>query len=114
MSLLIAATIAAYFALGWWLAKRDLPRAWAVARKEHGDPDDRAIGDLNQKHALRDVKASTTVTLLFWPVALPARAFNGALTRTVTGHDPREQEKRIREQATRIKELERELGIGQK
>ncbi|WP_017585497.1 hypothetical protein [Nocardiopsis ganjiahuensis] len=105
------AYLTAYFALGWWLAKRDLPRAWAAARKEHGDPNERVAGELNQKFALGDVKAATTITLFFWPVALPARAFNGAITRTATGHDPREQEKRLRAQADRIRELERELGI---
>ena len=100
--LLGTAYLAAYFAFGWWLAKRDLPRAWAVARKEWS----------TESSVLDSVKGQTAATFLFWPVVLPARAVNGALTRTVTDHDPREQDKRIREQATRIQELERELGIG--
>jgi len=98
----IAAYLAAYFALGWWLAKRDLPRAWAVARNEWSQ----------ESFILDSVKGQTIATFLCWPVVMPARALNRALTHTVAAHDPREKDRRIREQATRIKDLERELGIG--
>jgi len=94
--------LAAYFSIGWYLARRDLPRAWAAARKEY----------TKEKYVLARVKEDTTATLFFWPVVLPVRAFGGAVEKTAVEHDPREKDRRIREQEKRIAELERELGIG--
>ena len=105
----ITAYLAVYFAIGWWLAKRDLPRVWAVARKKYERYEDLALDR---------VKESTTFTFLFWPIRLPVRAFNGVLDSTVVSHDPREQVRQIEEARAQAKireryiaSLEKELDI---
>jgi hypothetical protein len=92
-----------YFAIGWRLAIRDMPRLWAEQRSEHPI--------LNDRFHKSEVKERAVFMVLFWPIRVPLLAANRALTGLVDAHDPREQEKRVRDQALRIRELEHELGI---
>lgn len=91
-----------YATIGVWLARRDLPRAWAHAREEWGD---------TGRYVLDSVKTQAACTFLFWPLLVPARAASRALGTAVTNADPAEQEKKLKEQAQYIRKLERDLGI---
>ena len=95
--------IATYITIGVWLARRDLPHAWARARREWSA----------EEHRLSSVKAQAVSMFLFWPFLVPFRAISAALGSAVAEGDPVEQEKRIQEQSDYIKRLERELGIGE-
>lgn len=94
--------VSAYLLLGWRLALRALPRAWEKARRAW-HYDDFALGS---------VKAQTLTMVLAWPVLLPVRAISDTMDRVVDEADPKVLARKLREREARIRELERELGIG--
>jgi hypothetical protein len=96
----VVAYLTAYFAIGWTLAKRDLPHLW-----------ERARGRRHSKGVIAsEVNSGTVLTLLFWPLRMP---FIFA-ARAATRFDPEVIEAERREQERRIAELERELRIGRR
>lgn len=106
---LVLAFLVAYCPLGWWAAKRELPRAWELAWKEYSNE-----GYFWEQRRLSLVKGRLTVTFLFWPVVLPTRVLNGKVNASLTETDPVEVNKKLRKQRRYIEQLERELGIGDK
>ena len=108
--LIVLAILAAYVGIGWWLAKRDMPKAWIRAREAWPRDDDLAWEGVIRQSA---------VTVFGWPVAVPARGAVGALVDAVDRADPkvrereiREREGQLREREAEIQRMERELGIG--
>lgn len=109
LNYLVLAFLVSYCPIGWWLAKREVPRAWRLAWKEH-DSERRSWDSWR----LSFVKSRLAVTFLFWPVVLPARALNGKIDNKLVETDPVEVNKKLRKQRRYIEQLERELGIGDK
>lgn len=103
----LAGYLAGYCLIGWWAAKREVPRTWELAWKEHANE-----GHFWDSWRLSFVKSRLTVTFLFWPVVLPARALNGKINSKLVESDPVETKKKLREQRRYIEQLERELGMG--
>jgi hypothetical protein len=99
------AYLTAYFAIGWHLAKRDLPSQWERARLAYSPK--RYGQDFSEKRAREIVTSGTLVTLFWWPFRLPyIRVANMAAR-----FDPQRIEADRVEQEKRIAELERELQI---
>ena len=95
VDLLIALFAAAvYLAVGWRIAVRSLPRAWANARSHWSFEDS----------ARESVIVQTVCMFLLWPVYLSIRTASARLGRVIDEGDP----ERLKD---RIAELERELGI---
>lgn len=109
MGYLILAAPAGYCLIGWWAAKRELPRAWELAWKEHDSE-----GHYWEKWRLSFVKGRLAITFLFWPVVLPARALSSKIDNRLSESDPAEIKAKLREQQKYIEQLERDLGIGGK
>jgi hypothetical protein len=101
--LLVVASLAAYFWIGWRQAVAGLPAAWDGARRAWDL-------DSNQRIFVRGRMITTT---LFWPLMLTGRAAIRKLDAIADAADPAALAARVREQDTRIAQLERELGIGQ-
>jgi hypothetical protein len=99
--LIIFGSVAAYLVAGWRIAIRNLPRAWAAARR-FWKMDDSIRGS---------VKAQTVVMILFWPVYLPALAIGRRLDSAVDAGDPQALREKLAERDARIAQLERELGL---
>jgi hypothetical protein len=106
--LIVLGCIVAYFTIGWWIAKRDMPRSWEEARREH----------LPEDEARNDVMAMAAWTVLLWPLVAPAWLIFDALSSAVDKADPETKalELKDREAAVTVREseiarLERELGI---
>lgn len=97
--LIVLASIAAYLGIGWLLAKRDMPRAWARARQ---------YWTFDDGYARRSVVKQTAAMVTLWPVVRPARAID----RVVDDADPKVRERELREREAEIRRMERELGIG--
>lgn len=100
------ASIAAYFAVGWSLAKWDMPRVWTAARGEWS----------HDSSARESVVMCSLLTLAFWPVRLPLVLLWRSISHAVDRNDPSVVEADLRQQVDdrdrRITQLERELGIG--
>ena len=102
MTLLIVLGIAVtYLAAGWFIAVRNLPRAWAHARRDW----------YFDSGITGSVKTQTVAMCLFWPLYLPLAVLSDHLTHVVEAADPEVAAEELRKQRARIKELERELGI---
>lgn len=100
-ALIALAGVAAYLAVGWRMAVRGLPVAWANARREwHLEATIRG-----------SVKAQTICMLLFWPVFLTVRAVSARLGTVIDAGDPVRLKAQVAERDARIAEMERELGI---
>lgn len=94
------AFLVAYFAVGWMLAVRDLPRIWERSRQRW----------TVESIVRSEVNAGTTMTLFFWPVRLPFIR----VAKFADRFDPKRIEAERREQDQRIADLERELRIGRR
>jgi hypothetical protein len=92
----------AYLMLGGVLAVRALPRAWRRARQIwHFDGSTRD-----------SVKAQTLVMVFAWPLLLLVRAISDTVDQVIDEADPKVLAGKLRDREARIRELERELGIG--
>ncbi len=94
------ASIIAYLTAGYRAALRNLPRAWAGARKQWGS-----------WNAEASVKGRTICMFLFWFFYIPGRAIGDWFNRVITDADPEVAARKMKEQQARIRELERELGM---
>lgn len=92
----------AYFSTGYAIAKHRLPEIWARARE-------RRTFDDTVRSAVKEYIIGYT---LFWPVMLPIHTISDHMNEMVTNSDPKEKERKLREARQRIRELERETGIG--
>jgi hypothetical protein len=107
--LIVLATLAAYVGIGWWLAKRDMHRAWERARKQWS----------TEQNARGSVMEQTFAMAALWWFVIPTRAATRALGGAVDRADPKMREREmkareldLREREAKIARLERELGIG--
>lgn len=98
---IVLASIAAYLAMGWWLAMRDLPQAQIRARR-HWHYNDTIRSS---------VKEQTVSMCLVWPVLSPLRAFSCRLDEAIDARDPDLLAAKVAERDQRIAQLERELGM---
>lgn len=104
------ACLAAYFGVGWRLAKWDMPRAWAGAIRENSSSYD---GEVYEDMARQSVAFQTMGTIILWPVMIPFwRLLVPAIKGAVEQGDPRALQREIKARDERIAELEKELGLG--
>src|SRR6266496_4320474 len=94
------ASIIAYLTIGYRAALRNLPRAWAEARKQWGS-----------WNAEASVKGRTICMFLFWLFYIPGRAIGDQFNRVIRDADPQVAATKIKDHQERIRELERELGM---
>lgn len=107
--LIVLAILAAYVGIGWWLAKRDMPRAWVRAREQW-----------HTERIIREsVMAQTVCVTLLWPFVIPTRGALCILRGAVDRADPKmleremkARDRELREREAKIARLERDLGIG--
>lgn len=103
--LIVLASIAAYLIIGWRLAVWDVPRSLAYQRKHYP-----SITRTPEDAAGYAVPAFVCMTLA-WPIAWPVCHSGRSITRQISKADPVAQRKAIESQASRIAELEREMGM---
>lgn len=100
--LVVLGSIAAYLLIGALVARVSMPALWARALKEHSNS---SAGYTDWARGA--VVTGVVVRWCFWPFMGPYEL----LARRIDAADPRELERRNKEQARRIEELERELGV---
>lgn len=99
---IVFGSIFGYLAVGWYLAKKDMPNAWRRARGRWTVP----------SLVRGSVKEQTVYMTLFWPVLGPTRLLASHLDSAISNRDPAELQRQLKERAQYIAKLERELGIG--
>lgn len=87
-----------YVGIGIAAAIWDAPRVWAAARARW----------TMEQHVRGDVNVATACMILFWPFRVPY----AVTMRRVLAADPAQLQKQVEEHLQRVKQLERELGIG--
>jgi hypothetical protein len=98
----LAAGLVAYSAAGVSLARWDRPAAWARARKDwHFEDSQRG-----------SVRTQLICMLLFWPLLITVRMVLRKLDAFADAGDPRALREALAARDRRVRELERELGIG--
>jgi hypothetical protein len=98
--LITLGSVAAYFAIGYVLALKDMPNLWVRARKSWSY-------DNTQRSA---VQMGAAMTFLFWPFRWPfVWLFNAA-----DQLDPKRLQEELAKREQEIAELERQLRIGGK
>lgn len=118
--LIVLASIASYFAVGWLCCRYTLPAAIARGYKYHKDHYSSLGEDSAREWALENGLGWRVGTVLFWWVAVPITFFmSSRLVRTTESYAPwakqaemEDRERRIEKREREIAKLERELGIG--
>lgn len=102
--------VLAYFVAGFFLARWQLPRAWAKARQE------RFVESSQRSYVLKFM----WLCVLGWPVVIPKTLIQALFNHVAVSGDPehikalqREKDRTIKQQQEHIRQLEIELGIGQ-
>lgn len=123
----IVALTAGYLAVGWQLGKVSARIAAedkaAAIKARWGAPEDEWLSRIMGSEAARAIPRAAKGAFLFclwaWPLVLVSQLvhlvvgiFDARIDRAIDRINPVAQQRRIREQEARIKELERELGIG--
>lgn len=101
--------IAAYFGVGVFLA-RVLPRRYKAYKFAH--PESR-YDDLNEDWANTEAKVVAVGCLFVWPLLLTGWGIWRLITLLTADSNPWAKERELKGREQRIRDLERELGIGQ-
>jgi hypothetical protein len=97
---IVIVAVGAYLLAGWRIAVSQLPRAWAVARRDWPEA----------RSQRGSVKAMTFFMFLGWPYYLAYLRISARLGEVADAGDPVALAAKVAERDRRIAQLERELG----